>query len=82
VLQKKDATSNTSFLSGLLIGSELSTLRGSDVPVVVAAGERLRSSYAAAGEALGFGPRLRAVDSELLSVHGQQILLRRILSGK
>jgi 2-dehydro-3-deoxygalactonokinase len=82
VLQKKDAPSNASFLSGLLIGSELSTLRGSDVPVVVAAGERLRTSYAAAGEALGFGSRLRAVDSELLSVQGQQILLQRILSGK
>jgi len=82
VLQKKDVPSNTSFLSGLLIGAELAALRASDVPVVVAAGERLRVSYAAAGEALGFGARLRTVDSELLPVLGQQIVLERIHSGK
>jgi 2-dehydro-3-deoxygalactonokinase len=82
VLEKKDVPSNTSFLSGLLIGTELATLKSSDVPVIVAAGERLRASYAAAGEALGFGPRLRAVDSELLSAQGQRIILDRILSGK
>jgi 2-dehydro-3-deoxygalactonokinase len=82
VLQKKDAPSNTSFLSGLLIGAELATLRSTDVAVIVAAEERLRTAYAAAGEALGFGERLRAVDSERLSVQGQEILLRRIESGK
>jgi len=81
VLEKKDAASNTSFLSGLLIGTELASLRGSDVPVVVAAGERLRTSYAAAGEALGIGSRMRCVDSELLPVLGQKVLLQRILSG-
>jgi 2-dehydro-3-deoxygalactonokinase len=82
VLEKRDAPSNTSFLSGLLIGTELATLRSSDVPVVVAAAERLRTSYASAGEALGFGARLRCVDSELLPVLGQQVLLQRLLSGK
>jgi 2-dehydro-3-deoxygalactonokinase len=82
VLEKRDAPSNTSFLSGLLIGTELAGLRASDVPVIVAAGERLRMSYAAAGEALGFGARLRCVDSELLPVLGQDVLLQRILSGK
>jgi 2-dehydro-3-deoxygalactonokinase len=82
VLEKRDAASNTSFLSGLLIGTELATLRGSDVPVIVAAGERIRSSYGAAGEALGFGERLRTVDSELLPVLGQKVLLERIQSGK
>jgi len=82
VLDKKGVPSNTSFLSGLLIGTELATLRASDVAVVVAAGDRLRASYEAAGEALGFGARLRGVDSERLSVQGQEILLQRILSGK
>ena len=81
VLQKKGAASNTSFLSGLLIGTELASLRGSAVPVIVAAGERLRDAYAAAGEALGFGSMLRTVDSDQLSVHGQRIILGRILSG-
>ncbi|MBI3855862.1 MAG: 2-dehydro-3-deoxygalactonokinase [Planctomycetes bacterium] len=82
VLDKRSVPSNTSFLSGLLIGAELAALRGSDVPVVVAAGERLRTSYGAAGEALGLGGRLRLVDSELLPVLGQSVLLQRIQSGK
>lgn len=82
VLEKRAVPSNTSFLSGLLVGTELASLRNSDVPVIVAAGERLRTSYAAAGEALGMGPRLRLVDSEPLSVLGQGVILQRIVSGR
>jgi 2-dehydro-3-deoxygalactonokinase len=82
VLDRKAAPSNTSFLSGLLIGTELGTLRGSDVAVVLAAGKPLRASYVAAAEALGLGPRLHAVDSDGLSVRGQAVLLRKIQSGK
>lgn len=82
VLDRKEIPSNTSFLSGLLIGSELASLRGTGVPVIVAAGERLRTSYGAAGEALGFGQGLRCVDSEQLSLLGQNVLLQRIQSGK
>lgn len=82
VLDQKAAPSNTSFLSGLLIGAELLSLRGTAVPVIVAAGERLRTSYGAAGEALGFGDGLRCIDSELLSVKGQEVLLQRVLSGR
>lgn len=82
VLDKKPVPSNTSFLSGLLIGSELATLKGSDVPVIVAAGTLLRESYGAAAEALGFGSRLRLVDSSDLSVRGQGIILQKIQAGK
>lgn len=82
VLDRKEIPSNTSFLSGLLIGAELGSMRGTAVPVIVAAGERLRTSYAAAGEALGFGAGLRCVDSEQLSVLGQNVLLQRILTGR
>ncbi len=82
VLDRKTVPSNTSFLSGLLIGTELGTLRGSDVAIVLAAGKELRSSYTAAAESLGLGPRLRTVDSDGLSVLGQSVLLRRIQSGK
>ena len=82
VLDRKDAPSNTSFLSGLLIGAELGSLRGTAVPVIVAAAERLRASYAAAAEAMGFAEGFRSVDSEQLSVLGHRILLQRILSGK
>lgn len=79
VLDRKPARANTSYLSGLLIGSELGTLRGSDVAIILAAGKALRASYTAAAEALGLGPRLRTVDSEGLSVLGQHVLLQRIL---
>ncbi len=79
VLDKKSAKANTSFLSGLLIGTELGTLRGSDVAIILAAGKALRASYTAAAAALGLGPRLRAVDSEGLSILGQSVLLKRIL---
>lgn len=82
VLGRKTAPSNTSFLSGLLIGTELGTLRGSDVSIILAAGRALRSAYSAAARALGLGPRLRAVDSDGLSVLGQTVLLKRIQSGK
>ena len=79
VLDRKTAKANTSFLSGLLIGSELGNLRGSDVAIILAAGKSLRASYTAAAEVLGLGPRLRAVDSEGLSVLGQSVLLQRML---
>jgi len=79
VLDRKSARANTSFLSGLLIGTELGTLRGSDVSIILAAGKVLRASYTAAARALGLGPRLRAVDSEGLSILGQSVLLKRIL---
>jgi 2-keto-3-deoxy-galactonokinase len=79
VLDRKAPRSNTSFLSGLLIGTELGTLRGSDVAILLAAGKSLRASYTAAAGALGLGPRLRAVDSEGLSTLGQSVLLKRIL---
>jgi len=82
VLDRRDAPSNTSFLSGLLIGAELGSLRGTAVPVIVAAGERLRASYAAAAEVMGFAEGFRAVDSEALPVLGHRILLQKILSGK
>ena len=82
VLDRKDAASNTSFLSGLLIGAELGSLHGTAVPLIVAAGERLRTSYAAAAEAMGFAEGFRSVDSDQLSVLGHRILLQRILSGK
>ncbi|HVR84387.1 MAG TPA: 2-dehydro-3-deoxygalactonokinase, partial [Planctomycetota bacterium] len=82
VLDRKTARSNTSFLSGLLIGAELGTLRGSDVSIILAAGKALRTSYTAAAKALGLGPRFRSVDSDGLSVLGQTVLLKRMQSGK
>ena len=79
VLDRQPAAANTSFLSGLLIGAELVSLAESGLPVIVAAGEAVRTAYATAAEVLGFGPRLRVLDVDRLSVLGQEVLLRRIL---
>jgi 2-keto-3-deoxy-galactonokinase len=73
--------SNASFLSGLLIGAELASLRDVDTPTIVAANERLRNLYALAGETLKFGARLKTVGSDSLAALGQQVLLRGELSG-
>jgi len=80
VLARRDRPSNTSFLSGLLIGAELGELRVSEFPVILAASGRLREAYTAAAETLGLGPRLIAVAAEPLAALGQAVLLRRILN--
>lgn len=82
VLDRRAPASNASFLSGLLIGTELAELKTSDVPVIVAAGERLRRSYETAADVLGFAGRMKTIDSERLPVLGHGVLLNRILGGK
>jgi 2-dehydro-3-deoxygalactonokinase len=81
VLERRDAASNASFLSGLLIGAELASLAAADAPVFVASNERLRSLYATAGQTLKLGARLGTVASDSLAAKGQEVLLRRILPG-
>ncbi len=78
VLDQQPAAANASFLSGLLIGTELAELRSRESPVIVAAGGAVRDAYARVGEALGFGSELRVLDAEPLSALGQAVLLRRI----
>jgi len=80
VLDHQPAPANAAFLSGLLIGAELGALAESERPVIVAAGESLRTAYAAAGEKLGMASRLRMLDAEPLSALGQEVVLRRILA--
>src|SRR5206468_575734 len=48
VLDRREAPANTSFLSGLLVGTELAALRDSSLPVILASGERLREAYTTA----------------------------------
>lgn len=83
VLGKHPSPSNTSFLSGLLIGAELDFVRQVEdsLPVVVAAGGGLRESYRLAAEALGMGARVQTVESESLTVRGHQVLATRCLSA-
>ncbi len=81
VLDHQPAAANAAFLSGLLIGAELLTLAESGLPVIVAAGSAVRNAYAAAGDVLGFGSRLRIMDADPFSALGQEVLLRRILKA-
>jgi 2-dehydro-3-deoxygalactonokinase len=78
VLDQQPAHANASFLSGLLIGAELAALRNRELPVLVAAGGTVREAYILAGDALGFGNQLRAVDAEPLSAVGQAVILRQV----
>lgn len=72
VLDRRDAASNASFLSGVLVGAELRGLGGE---LLLCAGGALKEAYAAGLEALGLA--YRSVDSELLAVKGQELLLAR-----
>lgn len=77
VLDRIPGAANASFLSGVLIGAELASLRGSDTSILLCAGEKLRGPYRAAAEALGLGGRLSVVEAERLAVLGQSVLLKR-----
>lgn len=82
VLNRQEPPSNTSFLSGLLIGTELAVLRGTEGSVVVAANAPMRRAYALAGETLGLGSRLKTVDAEPLSALGHSVLWQRLMGRK
>jgi 2-dehydro-3-deoxygalactonokinase len=84
VLHACAAAENRSFLSGLLIGSELEALNrySASIPIVLCGGEHLTSSYRAALEALGWGSRLRVLEPEAarqLTGLGQALILEQIL---
>ena len=80
VLRKLSPPSNTSFLSGLLIGAELAAFQHSNLPILLTAGDRLRRNYGLAADALGLGDRVLSVDSSPLSTLGQRVLMRNIVS--
>jgi 2-dehydro-3-deoxygalactonokinase len=82
VLSGRPSAANTSFLSGLLIGAELATLRGGDavnrdVPIFLAAGSALRTAYAQAARVMGIADRMECVDSDALTARGHEVLWRR-----
>ncbi len=81
VLQKQDAPANTSFLSGLLIGSELTSLARESIPIWVAAGDRLRTVYELSAKAIGLESQLRTIDSEDLCPRGQAVVLQNLLKS-
>lgn len=86
VLLKGDQPGETlAFLSGVLIGAEVATLRSSErgeAPVVLCAGREVASGYATACQRLGIDRELTIVspeDVERLSALGQSQLLDRLL---
>jgi 2-dehydro-3-deoxygalactonokinase len=84
VLDKRPATENRAFLSGVLIGAELAGLAqdtAADGPIVLCADGTLGEAYAQAGAALGLGERMLCVaqqDVERLSALGQACVARRL----
>jgi len=82
VLDRAEAAANTSFLSGLLIGTELAGVAAGPDPVVIATSGALGEAYAVAAEALGFGARFRSVEAGSLSVLGQAMILQRLLAAR
>lgn len=81
VLDRKTTASNTSFLSGVLVGAELNALSAQRQPIVIAVGKHLRLSYQTAANILGLSDRVTLVSSELLSVMGQSVMLQRGVSA-
>lgn len=81
VLDQQAAPANTSFLSGLLIGTELAEVAMADEPLIAAASGPLCETYSTAADALGLGDRWRMVDAEPLSALGQSVVLARVLPG-
>jgi 2-dehydro-3-deoxygalactonokinase len=80
VLEGHGAAANTSFLSGLLIGTELAMLRHTETPVIVAADAPMQRWYAMAARAMGREDRFMTVDSEPLSALGQAVLWQRFIA--
>ncbi len=83
VLNGKSSAANASFLSGLLIGNELSHLAAESaglppLRIYIAAGETLRTSYQRAALTLGLESRIQCIDSDSLTALGQQVLLSRL----
>ena len=77
IIQKHSKASNSWFLSGLLIASELSSICNSKSHLVLATTQPLLTPYLTAVKALGLEKRLTKVDSNIISVLGQRVLLRQ-----
>lgn len=79
VLAGRSGAANRSFLSGLLIGSELRTLTPGETPIVLAAGEALRAAYSAAAGHCGLSRRFNAIEVDGLAELGQRRLWKRLV---
>ncbi|MDA7657291.1 2-dehydro-3-deoxygalactonokinase [Verrucomicrobia bacterium] len=81
VIQKKTNTENRSFLSGLLIGEELASLKGQPNPILLAASHKFSHAYQLAFKIIGLNDRLHSVPSHFVSqaaIRGQATLQRHL----
>ena len=84
VLDRSDPLNNRAFLSGVLVGSELSYLAGEAwriVPIVLCAAEPLANVYTKACDVLGLAERMTVIspaETARLSALGQRCLLRQV----
>jgi 2-dehydro-3-deoxygalactonokinase len=82
VLRSCSGASNRSFLSGLLIGSELRSLEAGESPIILAAGEALREAYTMAAIECGLSSRWNAIEVDGLAEMGQRRIWRRLAPGQ
>jgi 2-dehydro-3-deoxygalactonokinase len=83
VLKKKTNAENRSFLSGLLIGEELISLKeqANQNPILLAASKKFAPSYQLASDIIGLNDRLRSIPPPLVSqaaIRGQATLRRQL----
>jgi 2-dehydro-3-deoxygalactonokinase len=78
VLAAQTGMANRSFLSGLLIGSELRALGSGETPIVLAAGPALREAYSLAADDCGLASRWSAIEVDGLAELGQRRLWKRL----
>jgi 2-dehydro-3-deoxygalactonokinase len=69
LLDQSDPVSNYQFLSGLLIGAELSDLKGTSSPIYLVAGNHLEEAYR-------LGLSLTGVNREINLLSGNEMLIR------
>lgn len=83
VLAGRPGTDNRSFLSGLLIGSELAELRSlnDSTPVVIAAAGTLSPPYQRAAQILGLSPQVQCLETaqmQQVTILGHRQLLQQL----
>lgn len=87
LLHDGEPAANTAYLSGLLIGAELASLRHrwpGAIPIVLAGGHRLHEPYRTALDTLGLAARTTVIapdDVDRLSALGQAAVLDRLLAS-
>lgn len=82
LLQKTDSTSNFSLLSGLLIGTELRSIKNLDLPIFLCAHKNLAESYSLALQELSMLERCEVIPYKEVDeavILGQKSMIEKIL---